>query len=162
MRPIPGLSPVNSNSWSTLRDDGEAFIKGPYVSIDLPFAKKTEGKYFFPGFETEHSPFVHQQQAWTRLRSDESPKSTIVATGAGSGKTECFLYPLLDHCQRNPKRGIKAIVIYPMNALAGDQAGRFAELIHSTPQLKGKIRVGLYVGGGKGDEQTTMGRAERD
>ena len=136
------------------QEDGEAFIKGPYVSIDLPFAKNTERRDLFPGFDTEHSPFVHQAQAWGRLRSDGRPKNTIVATGAGSGKTECFLYPLLDHCQRNREPGIKAIVIYPMNALAGDQAKRFAQLIHSADGLKGKIRVGLYVGGGRGEEQT--------
>lgn len=128
-------------------NDGEAFIKGPYVSISLPFAKNTDRKDFFSGFETEYSPFVHQQQAWSNLRSNGKPHSTIVATGTGSGKTECFLYPLLDHCQRNVKPGIKAIVIYPMNALAGDQAKRFADVIHSTPELKGKVRVGLFVGG---------------
>lgn len=128
-------------------NDGEAFIKGPYVSLSLPFAKNTERNDFFAGFKTEHSPFAHQQQAWTNLRSSGRPSSTIVATGTGSGKTECFLYPLLDHCLRIPKPGIKAIVIYPMNALAGDQAKRFAEVIHSTPELKGKVRVGLFVGG---------------
>lgn len=128
-------------------NDGEAFIKGPYVSLSLPFAKNTERKDFFAGFNTEHSPFAHQQQAWSNLRSSGRPSSTIVATGTGSGKTECFLYPLLDHCLRDPKPGVKAIVIYPMNALAGDQAKRFAEVIHSTPQLKGKVRVGLFVGG---------------
>ena len=142
---------VNSSSSSShdasLKNDGDAFIKGPYVSINLPFAKNTDRKDFFSGFETGHSPFVHQQLAWTHLLSSGKPKSTIVATGTGSGKTECFLYPLLDHCQRNPKPGIKAIVIYPMNALASDQAKRFAQVIHSTAQLKGKIRVGLFIGG---------------
>ena len=42
--------------------------------------------------------------------------------------------------------GIKAIVIYQMNALATDQAKRFAEIIHGQPSLKG-LRVGLFVGG---------------
>src|SRR5690606_6419706 len=78
---------------------GEAFIKGPYVSIGLPFVKTSDRRDFFPGFLTEHSPFEHQRQAWSNLQSNLSPKSTIVATGTGSGKTECFLYPLLDHCQ---------------------------------------------------------------
>jgi DEAD/DEAH box helicase domain-containing protein len=128
-------------------NDGEAFVKGPYVSLSLPFAKNTERNDFFTGFKTEHSPFAHQQQAWSNLQSSGRPSSTIVATGTGSGKTECLPYPLLDHCLRNPKPGIKAIVIYPMNALAGDQAKRFAEVIHSTPELKGKVRVGLFVGG---------------
>jgi len=71
-----------------------------------------------------------------------------VATGTGSGKTECFLYPILDHVLANPsQRGIKAIILYPMNALAGDQARRFAKEIHGNPACKGKVRIGLYVGG---------------
>ena len=89
------------------------------------------------------------------MRGDKS-KSTIIATGTGSGKTECFLYPLLDHCKRNPEPGIKAIVIYPMNALAGDQAKRFASVIHNTPELNGKIRVGLFIGGADITDQKTM------
>ena len=46
-----------------------------------------------------------------------------MATGTGSGKTECFLLPLLEHCRQQHAlgvRGIKAILIYPMNALATD------------------------------------------
>ena len=71
-----------------------------------------------------------------------------MATGTGSGKTECFLYPILDHVLANPsQRGIKAIILYPMNALAGDQARRFAKEIHGNPACKGKVRIGLYVGG---------------
>jgi DEAD/DEAH box helicase domain-containing protein len=139
------------------QNDGEAFLKGPYVSISLPFAKETDRTDFFPGFRTEHSPFVHQQQAWQRLRSGDSPGSTIIATGTGSGKTECFLYPLLDHCLRNPGPGIKAVVIYPMNALAGDQAKRFASVIHNTPALQGKVRAGLFIGGQDESDEKTMG-----
>ena len=138
-------------------NEGEAFIKGPYVSIGLPFQKTTDRKDLFSGFNTEHSPFAHQEVAWGRLRSDKKPQSTIVATGTGSGKTECFLYPLLDHCQRNPAPGIKAIVIYPMNALASDQAKRFAEVIHLTSELKGKVRVGLFIGGAEATDQKQMG-----
>ena len=45
---------------------------------------------------------------------------TVIATGTGSGKTECFLYPILDHCRRQTgSKGIKAILIYPMNAPGG-------------------------------------------
>jgi len=137
-------------------NSGEAFIKGPYVSIALPFAKKLDNLNFFTSFATEYSPYVHQQTAWECLRSDKSPKSTLVATGTGSGKTECFLYPLLDHCQRHTKPGIKAIVIYPMNALANDQAKRFASVIHNTPELKGNVRVGLFIGGADETEQKQM------
>jgi len=128
------------------QQDGEAFIKGPYVSIGLPFLTGSAGRDFFQGFETEYPPYAHQEQAWQRLASDRQAANTLVATGTGSGKTECFLYPVLDHCQRAAGPGIKAIVIYPMNALATDQAKRFAEVIHGQQALKG-LRVGLFVGG---------------
>lgn len=130
---------------------GEAFFKGPYVSIGLPFYKDPAAtRHFFSAFATEHSPFAHQETAWQRLRSDAGydPQPTLVATGTGSGKTECFLYPLLNHCVQTRKPGIKAIIIYPMNALATDQARRFAEVVDQTPELKGKVNVGLFVGGG--------------
>ncbi|MCK4807917.1 MAG: DEAD/DEAH box helicase, partial [Candidatus Aegiribacteria sp.] len=42
--------------------------------------------------------------------------------------------------------GIKAIIIYPMNALATDQAGRIARMIHDNPSLKGRVTAGLYIG----------------
>ena len=128
------------------QQEGEAFIKGPYVSLGLPFLQGQAGRDFFSAFPTEFPPFAHQEQAWQRLASDRQAANTLVATGTGSGKTECFLYPVLDHCQRVGGRGIKAIVIYPMNALATDQAKRFAKEIYRQPALKG-LRVGLFVGG---------------
>jgi len=130
------------------QNNGEAFIKGPYVSISLPFAKTNSRLDTFSGFNTQNAPYVHQELAWKNLRSDGDAKSVLIATGTGSGKTECFLYPLLHHCQQNPSPGIKAIVIYPMNALAGDQAKRFAKVIAETSELRGRVRVGLFVGGG--------------
>src|SRR5690554_5683550 len=128
------------------QQEGEAFLKGPYVSVGLPFLTGGVEKDFFPGFETEFPPYAHQEQAWRRLVSSGAAANALVATGTGSGKTECFLYPVLDHCQRAAGPGIKAIVIYPMNALATDQAKRFAEVIHGQTALKG-LRVGLFVGG---------------
>jgi DEAD/DEAH box helicase domain-containing protein len=58
----------------------------------------------------------------------------------------------------NPaQRGVKAILLYPMNALAGDQARRFAKLVHGNPACHGKIRIGLYVG----DESEPVFKADR-
>lgn len=63
---------------------------------------------------------------------------------------------MLDHVLDNPsERGIKAIILYPMNALTTDQVRRFAEEINRNTATKGKVRVGLYVGG-KTDESETM------
>ena len=92
-------------------------------------------------------PYRHQEKAFQRLLPG-SPQNTLVATGTGSGKTECFLLPLLEHCRQQhaqAQRGIKAILIYPMNALATDQARRIADLINTTPSLSG-LRAGLYIG----------------
>ncbi|MFB1486561.1 MULTISPECIES: DEAD/DEAH box helicase [unclassified Thiocapsa] len=131
--------------------DEPTWVKGPYIQLGMPFVPGTAGKDFFKDFRTEHPAHLHQELAWQRCAV--AGKSTLVATGTGSGKTECFLYPVLDHVARarqmpDQPRGIKAIIIYPMNALADDQAGRIAELVHGTPAFAG-IRVGLFVGSGK-------------
>ncbi|MCY4014381.1 MAG: DEAD/DEAH box helicase [Gammaproteobacteria bacterium] len=119
--------------------------RGPHLSVDLPFQPAPEGGEPFPASPLGFVPYRHQRTAFNRLAAGES---TVVATGTGSGKTECFLYPVVDHCRRqigNP--GVKAILIYPMNALASDQSRRIAELIDRTAALRGKVTAGLYVGG---------------
>jgi DEAD/DEAH box helicase domain-containing protein len=68
------------------------------------------------------------------------------------------LFPLLDHCARARaagEAGIKALVIYPMNALAADQARRIAALVVQVPAFAG-LRVGLYVGGNAGKPSEGM------
>ena len=138
--------PLSSNRFARTIPEfierGEAF-KGPYVSFQLPF-KKGEGKGdFFPELPLGFPPYRHQERAFERLSQNQP---TIVATGTGSGKTEAFLYPILDYCRLNQGQpGVKAIFIYPMNALATDQAGRIARLIHQHKCLK-KVRAGLYIG----------------
>ncbi|WP_413167869.1 DEAD/DEAH box helicase [Capilliphycus salinus ALCB114379] len=120
--------------------------RSPYISLGLPFRTGTAGADYFPEIPLNFAPFLHQEKAFERLRPPNY-RSTLIATGTGSGKTECFLMPLLEHCrQHREKPGIKAILIYPMNALATDQAKRIAQLIHKTPALAGKITAGLYVG----------------
>ena len=144
-------------------DPENGIFKGPWLQLKRPFRlANSDGNQFFD-LHVSFAPFKHQFDAWRRLTSkDNHPKPTIVTTGTGSGKTECFLYPLLDHCIREHlagrKQGIKAIVLYPMNALASDQAGRFAEEILKSDQLsyeldvngkkirKARVRVGLYTG----------------
>ena len=134
-------------------EDEAAWLKGPYVQVGLPFVPGAAGRDFFAGFQTEYPGFSHQEQAWQRLSSLHKAAHTLVATGTGSGKTECFLYPVLDHCARARQAGeggIKALVIYPMNALAADQAGRIAAMVANVPAFAG-LRVGLYVGGNTGN-----------
>lgn len=134
-------------------NEPKGWLKGPYLQVGLPFTQGQSGKQFFNNFETENPGYSHQEAAWQRLSTQHLATSTLVATGTGSGKTECFIYPVLDHCARAlaaKEDGIKALVIYPMNALASDQARRFAELVDTIPAFK-HLRVGMYVGGQVGE-----------
>lgn len=119
----------------------------PYVAVRLPFRVAEAMPTCFEAIHPAYLPYVHQQKAFERLTGDDG-RSTLVATGTGSGKTECFLYPILEYCyQHRGERGIKALIIYPMNALATDQAKRIAELIYGSEELRGNVTVGMYVGG---------------
>ncbi len=99
--------------------DRDQLLKGPFVSVSLPF-REGSGRDWFPQIPLPFPPYLHQEKAFERLLPG-TPGNTLVATGTGSGKTECFLLPLLEHCRQQRiqgTRGIKAILIYPMNALA--------------------------------------------
>lgn len=129
-----------------LLDEEKGVFQGPYLSVALPFTTSTMSRDFFSSLAMPFQPHLHQEKAFTRI-TDPDSQSTIVATGTGSGKTECFLYPLLEYCYKNRNvEGIKAIVIYPMNALATDQAKRFASEIAKSDKLRNNVNVGLYVG----------------
>ena len=137
-------NPALSDVVKDFLDDSDNLIKGPYLSVDLPFQRAPEGGEPFPETPLGFTPYRHQRTAFARLTGG---RSTVIATGTGSGKTECFLYPVLDHCRtQSGTPGVKAIVIYPMNALASDQARRIAAIVDRTPSLRGRVTAGLYVG----------------
>ena len=152
-----GFSPSNPALANVVDDflaDADNLAKGPYLSIDLPFRGAPEGGEPFPEIPFGHTPHRHQRIAFGRLAQGQS---TVVATGTGSGKTECFLYPVLEHCRTHAgEPGIKAILIYPMNALASDQARRIAGIIHDTPSLRSRVTAGLYVGEGDASRRERM------
>ncbi|MBX7159500.1 MAG: DEAD/DEAH box helicase [Acidimicrobiia bacterium] len=134
-----------------LDDPAAGIFRGPYLRVRTPYRRVDDDwrpplEWMPAGFR----PYRHQAAAMQRLSSATGdPQPTIVTTGTGSGKTECFLYPILDHCARAraaDEAGIKALVLYPMNALAGDQARRLARLLHDEAALGG-VTAGLYVGG---------------
>lgn len=123
---------------------------GPYIRTKLPFApaENWEGvlRYMPKGFV----PYRHQAEAFARLSAKREgvarrPEPTLVVTGTGSGKTESFLLPLLDHCAQHPGGGVKALILYPMNALANDQERRLAELICEEPAFR-RVRAAIYTG----------------
>ncbi|WSP89183.1 DEAD/DEAH box helicase [Streptomyces sp. NBC_01233] len=123
-------------------------FRGPYLRIRTPFHKAEDGwrKHleWTPGFV----PYRHQAKAFERLSTLHGPAlPTLITTGTGSGKTESFLIPALDHCRREKargRRGVKAVLLYPMNALATDQASRIGEYL-AQPELA-QVTAGLYIG----------------
>lgn len=141
----------------------KGMIKGPYLSLKTPFISANPDEEIPLDIKPNFTPHYHQSIAFNRLtaRDGHIPQHTLLTTGTGSGKTESFEYPVLDWCfATRHKRGIKVIILYPMNALATDQARRLAKDIYENPFLKDRIRVGLFIGKGKSHQNlpTTMGK----
>tara|TARA_R110000868_G_scaffold28284_3_gene106390 strand:- start:6668 stop:12763 length:6096 start_codon:yes stop_codon:yes gene_type:complete len=115
-----------------------------------------EHEYRFP---RSRKPFKHQLEAW-QLLSGTDPKSVVVTSGTGSGKTECFLFPILSDLaaqaqgSRDPIEGVQAIMLYPLNALIESQQERLSAW---TRPFRGTIRYGLY----NGDMERTSSASDR-
>lgn len=75
-------------------------------------------------FPKDRFPYKHQVEAWNTLINEK--KSILVTTGTGSGKTECFMLPVLYDIYENSsnENGVNAIFIYPLNALISSQKKR--------------------------------------
>lgn len=85
-------------------------------------------------------PYQHQYECWKTLSEEVelsngnmAKKSMVVTTGTGSGKTECFMLPLVSDLLRGRETGkLQAIFLYPLNALMEDQKQRLQELLSGT------------------------------
>ena len=147
---------VSNTFYRFIEDKDDGLFKGPYISLKTPFVSATEeeSKNIPLDIAPSFPPYKHQLQAFSQLtmKNGHQPEPTLLTTGTGSGKTECFLYPILDYCYNCNKYerqvGVKVIIMYPMNALASDQAKRLAETIWKDERLKGKVTAGLFVGEG--------------
>ncbi len=87
--------------------------------------------------------YAHQTAG---IRSILDGTDTVISTGTGSGKTETFLFPVLDHCLRHPGEGVKALIVYPMNALANDQLRRLGNLIAAARSEGAAVSYGSFTG----------------
>lgn len=144
-----------------LEDQQTGIFKGPWTRLRVPFEPAEDGwqdslDWLPDGF----SAYAHQAAAFARLTSKPNsgdsltteglrrPQPALVTTGTGSGKTEAFVYPIIDHALRTRSlgiRGMKALILYPMNALANDQAGRLTSLITKDPRLS-RVTAAIYTG----------------
>jgi ATP-dependent helicase YprA (DUF1998 family)/SOS-response transcriptional repressor LexA len=136
-------------------EQADVVVRGPFITLARDFLRTaTLGELAREGVVTtellkarwpfgEEALFAHQEKA---VRAGCSHDSFIVTTGTGSGKTEAFLAPVLDHCLKAKgagRKGVKAIFLYPMNALANDQLERIRRLLRGTGL---EISYGLYTG----------------
>ena len=91
--------------------------------------------YFLPdviekiGIGKNYPPYSHQASSWKTLLNKDEMQSIVVTSGTGSGKTECFMYPVInDIVEQNTTDAVQAIFLYPLNALMADQCDRLGEL----------------------------------
>ena len=90
-----------------------------------------------PSPDVYYKPYEHQYQCWKTLLKGKSPDgknmSIVVTTGTGSGKTECFMLPLVqDLLENRVSERVQAIFLYPLNALMEDQKARMEKLLEGT------------------------------
>ncbi|MDP1765569.1 MAG: DEAD/DEAH box helicase [Methylotenera sp.] len=121
----------------------------PYITEEkLKEAEKNKTKPEDYRFAKDIKPYQHQLESWQVLNAD-TPKSLVVTSGTGSGKTECFMIPILDGLVREyeknkaPLEGVQALFLYPLNALINSQKDR---LLAWTGNFERNIRFCLYNG----------------
>ena len=98
-------------------------------------------------FGRDWHPYDHQLRCW-RLLGQAPAQSVLVTSGTGSGKTECFLVPILDQLarecvDRGRLTGVRALFLYPLNALINSQRERLRAW---SSAFNGDIRFCLYNG----------------
>ena len=135
------------------------FVKGPFLETTMPFvegkslkALAEEGlvskEFGRMGPSIHYDDWklrIHQEQALRHII--ENDRNMVVSTGTGSGKTECYLYPIFDSLMKEKEEGtldagVRALLIFPMNALANDQQKKLRILLKLYPD----ITFGRYTG----------------
>ncbi|HAU5495717.1 TPA: DEAD/DEAH box helicase, partial [Cronobacter sakazakii] len=112
-----------SNDTMRSLTEGKALLSKAVVdSLD----DQNNGRY---RFGADWKPFTHQLASWKALL--EKKNSVVVTSGTGSGKTECFMVPVLEDLYRElhqnankPLVGVRALFLYPLNALINSQRER--------------------------------------
>ena len=149
----------------------EQLVKGPYVEILPDFLKG--------GSISDLVAEGNLAEAWARLNDTEDgaklfhrnlhlhqsaaigrEENFLVATGTGSGKTESFLFPMIDNLLRQgdfERPGVRAILVYPLNALANDQMHRIARLL-----FKDLGDPGITLGRFTGQVRSNASRADEE
>lgn len=133
--------------------------KGPYLQASPPYVAGVSvrdlvdqgvlepafARFGRDSFPIDRPLYAHQELA---IRKAVAGRNLLIATGTGSGKTESFLIPILNSLFREAEErtlsqpGVRALLLYPMNALANDQVKRLRRMLAEFPE----ITFGRYVG----------------
>ena len=150
-----------------LLSEDDSIVRGPFIQISHNFPTGSsidelidEGilspEFRVMGYRPfmERRLYAHQEKA---IRMVNAGRNVVISTGTGSGKTECFLIPILNHLMREKEAGIldsgvRVMLLYPLNALANDQLERMRDILENYPD----ITFGTFTG------ETEDTRAEAD
>lgn len=154
----PAIDNALRGAISEMAASDQGLAKGPYLELTPAYEQsKTARELLDAGlldgafsqlesesFSLDRPWYTHQVRALERVSQG---KNLIVATGTGSGKTESFLLPILnqllaERARGNTRPGVRALLLYPMNALANDQLKRLRQVLASVPE----ITFGRYTG----------------
>ncbi len=131
----------------------------PYRNFKLGVTAQTLAQECFPNKSKElvsalidRELYTHQERAIRAVHLDNL--NIVVATGTASGKTESFLYPILFELYQQylagelEKPGVRAMILYPMNALANDQRERLGEICKKLKEVGHGFSptFGQYIG----------------
>ena len=147
---------------SALQEEG-VLLKGPFPELARGFKEGLNARALaqecFPHRSEGLLPalidrplYVHQERAVRATHVDH--RNIVVASGTASGKTESFLYPILFELYRQhltgelPEPGVRAMILYPMNALANDQRERLGDICKSLREAGSGFQptFGQYIG----------------
>ncbi len=144
-----------------LRKEG-SLMKDPipeeYRSFKKGLTAQALAQKFFPSNSDSLLPTLIDEQLYTHqenaIRAAHSNFNIVVATGTASGKTESFLYPILFELYQQyldgelERTGVRAMILYPMNALANDQRERLGEICKNLEDAGSRFKptFGQYIG----------------
>src|SRR5437870_1125000 len=151
------FSPNNPELAARLRElkDHGYIWRSPYISVSQPYVEGMNLQDFIransmssglaEGFSYIKRLYSHQENG---IRNLLAGRSTVISSGTGSGKTEAFMIPILESLLvQNSSPGVKAIIVYPMNALANDQVERLRRILFVLNKGKSrKITFAIYTG----------------
>ena len=117
-------------------------------------ARKPNSKLYKKCLPIDRPLYLHQENA---IRAIVGGNNAVVSTGTGSGKTNCFLIPVINELLREKENGtlgpgVRALFIYPMNALANDQMKNIRKILMCYPD----ITFGVYNGGTENNEDDAI------